>query len=175
MRSVAIFSSLFLMISACIHCCSGADDDEGWETYRANEYGFEMLMPKGAKVKEREAAGGWGGLYVSFEGVEFYGFAKLGSEEKAEDIEQAAVKETGIPDAAWKKVDEGKNEGGWKWYRVYEARKKGKVIYGASGVGPSGSYLLFLRTTKKDFDENKKDYVKWYESVRLFKAKKAGK
>jgi hypothetical protein len=139
-----------------------------WESYSSDEYGFSMLIPEGTKPVEKEAGGGWGGLYAKADGVELYGLAKLAVQASPEEIEKFAVKETGIPDDKWTKVDEGKGENGFKWYRVYKAKHAGKIVFGAAGTGPKGSYLIFLRTTESDFNAHKADYESWYESVKVF-------
>ncbi len=141
--------------------------EDEWETYKAPDYGFEMLIPKGAKAVEREKKGGWGGLYVKHDGVEVYALAKLGAAEEKADIRKFAEQECGIAGENWKKIDAGENSKGWKWFEVYVAEKGSTVIFGGFGVGPKGNYLVFLKTTKEDSEEHKADYKEWYGSVKL--------
>ncbi|EDY22304.1 hypothetical protein CfE428DRAFT_0429 [Chthoniobacter flavus Ellin428] len=141
-------------------------DPAGWTTYKANDYGFSMLVPEGAKVQTKEWGGGWGGLYSEHDGVTLYAVAKLGEPESAEDIEAFGVKLTMIPDDGWTQIDKGTGKG-WKWYRTVKATKGSKLAFGGYGVGPKGSYLLILVTTAADFKEHQADYEKWYESIRL--------
>lgn len=139
-----------------------------WRTYRSDTYGFTMLVPQHAKLIERERSGGWAGLYGEHEGVEFFALTKKGEHASAEAIERFAVRETSIPGDAWALIDEGANEKGWKWFRVYRAEHRGRVVFGAAGTGPKGSYLLLLRTTASDFEAHRTEYTKWYESVAVY-------
>lgn len=141
--------------------------EDEWEKYTAKDYGFEMLIPKGVKLLEREKSGGWGGLYGNYEGVKLYALAKLGAEESREDIRKFAEKECGIPGENWVKIDAAKNSAGWKWYEVYVAEKGGSLIFGGFGTGPKGNYLAFLKTTKADYEEHIADYKAWFASVKL--------
>jgi hypothetical protein len=139
----------------------------GWDTYRANEYGFSMLIPEGTQMKTKEWAGGWGGLFGEHDGITVYGVAKLGEPESAQDIENFGVKLTGIPGEAWTEIDKGSGNG-WKWYRTVQATQGAKLVFGGYGVGPKGSYLLILVTTPSDFKEHRAEYEKWYHSIRLY-------
>jgi hypothetical protein len=145
----------------------GAARADEWTLYEAREYGFAMLVPEGATLREREYGGGWAGLYGESEGVELFGLARLGEPASAEEIERFAVEATGIDDDAWEEVDSGSG-GGWRWYRTVRARSGGRVIYGGYGTGPRGSYLLLVRAPASDFDAARADFEHWYESVRLF-------
>ncbi len=151
---------LTTLISATLHA-------EGWKTYTAKEYGFSMLVPEGTEMKEKEWSDGWGGLYAEFEGVKLWGLAKLGEKATDEEIEKFAVKLVGVPSDKWTVIDSGKNKGGWIRYHTVKATKGSKLMFGGYGVGPKGSYLLYMETTTADFAENKADYEKWYASVVL--------
>jgi hypothetical protein len=144
-----------------------AAQPDGWVQYRAKEYGFSMLVPQGTRFTEKESAGGWGELWGEHEGVKLYALAKLGEQATPEEIEAVGVKLTGIPASAWTQINEGENQGGWKWYRTVEAVRNGKLIVGDYGTGPKGSYLIILQTTVSDYEENKADYKTWYQSIRL--------
>jgi hypothetical protein len=141
--------------------------DEGWVKYEAKDYGFSMLIPEGTKLAEKEFGDGWGELWAEHEGVHLYALAKKGAQATPEEIEKVGVKLTGIPDSAWTQIKEGKNESGWIWYRTVTAKKGGKLIIGDYGVGKKASFLLILDTTEADYQENKADYAKWYESITL--------
>jgi len=139
----------------------------GWETYKANAYGFSMLIPEGTQMQTKEWAGGWGGLSGAHEGVTVYGVAKLGAPESAQDIEHFGVQLTGIPAEAWTEIDKGSGHG-WTWYRTVQATQGSKLVFGGYGVSPKGSYLLLLVTTPSDFKAYRADYEKWYHSIRLY-------
>lgn len=152
----------FLLSTGFVAC---ADE---WSVYRSEEYGFSVLLPKGASKEEKEWKNGWVRLYCKYEGIEFYGLAKRGTEATADEIEEIGVEVSGILEDDWKKIDEGKNSNGWKWYRLYKAEGRGAVVYAGLGAGPKGSYLLFLKTTTQDVKENESEYKKWHESLKVF-------
>jgi hypothetical protein len=126
-----------------------------------------MLIPAGAAVRERESAGGWGGMFATFEGVKVHGLAKLGAKESDADIERFAVQVIGIPAGQWTMIDSGTNHNGWARYRTFSAKSGPKLYFGGYGVGPKGNYLLYLETTADDYNEHKAEFAKWYESIRL--------
>jgi len=159
------FCILLIVLGLLPGVCAAGED--GWETYKANDYGFSMLIPEGAQVKTKEWTDGWGGLYVEHDGVTVFGVAQLGKFASAEDIEKFGVKFTKIPDDAWTEIDKGSGNG-WKWYKTVKAAKGSKLVFGGYGVGPKGSYLLILVTTPADFKEHQADYQKWYKSIRLY-------
>ena len=146
--------------------CVGSVNAGEWEAYKANEYGFSMHIPPGTQMKPKEWPGGWGGLSGEYEGVTFYGVAKLGAPESAEDIENFGVKLTGIPPDAWTEIDKGQGNG-WTWYRTVKATQGSKLVFGGYGVGPKGSYLLIIVTTPDDFTAHRADYEEWYKSIHL--------
>ena len=126
---------ILLCLMALLIAVPGAFSAEagGWETYKANEYGFSMLIPEGTPMKAKEWAGGWGGLSGEHEGVTVYGVAKLGEPESAKDIEHFGVQLTGIPDEAWTEIDKGKGNG-WQWYRTVKATQGSKLVFGGYGL-----------------------------------------
>jgi hypothetical protein len=141
---------------------------EGWELYKADDYGFSMLVPKGATFQEKEYEDGWGALHADYQGVKLWAVGKLGASEQAKTIEKYGVKVTGIPDKYWKVIDKGKNSRGWKWYYTVKASDGKSTAYGGYGVGPKGSYLIVLVTSESDFEEHYNDYLKWYKSISLY-------
>ena len=98
------------LIAAALLLSAGVAAASEWTQYEAKAYGFSMLIPVGAAVRERESAGGWGGMYASFEGVKVYGLARLGTKESDTDIERFAVQVIGIPASQWTMIDAGANQ-----------------------------------------------------------------
>lgn len=160
---------LLLPAAAALAACLWASPlpAQEWKTYESDAFGFSMLVPSDASVKEKEWEGGWGGLTVRHEGVTLWGLAKLGTKYSAEEIEAYGVRVTGIPAASWKVVDKGQGDSGWIWYRTVEAVSGGVLVFGGYGVGPKGSYLLVMKTTTADYEKYRSDYRTWYDSVRL--------
>src|SRR3954466_11116940 len=140
----------------------------GWETYRAQKYGFEMLTPKGTQFEEREWKEGFGGLYAKNGDIELYGLAQLKSGATAEEIEAYGAEVSGISEENWEKIDEGKSDRGWTYYRTYEAKHGNTVVFAGLGSGPKGSYILMLKTTADDVAKHEAEYKKWYASLKLF-------
>jgi hypothetical protein len=143
---------------------AGASD---WKTYKATKYGFSMLVPNGVKIAEREWPGGWGGFTAESEGVKLTAQAKLGAQESDAAIEKYAVGVTSVPAAAWRKIDSGTNQNGWTRFRAFEAKQGNTLHFGGYGVGKKGNYLFFMQTTVSDYNANKAEYQKWYDSLRL--------
>mgnify|MGYP003335235192 CR=1 FL=1 len=158
------------MLAAFIMAAMGASAwaSEDWVTYRASDYGFSMLVPSGTEFVEREGPNGWAELYAEYDGVQLYGLTKRGEQATAAEIEAVGLKITGIPASKWTTINSGKNQNGWKWYETVEASQGDTLIVGDYGTGPSGSYLLLLRTTSSDYRAHKADYISWYNSIRLF-------
>jgi len=128
-----------------------------------------MLVPQGTYFKEVEYGNGWGSLTADYDGIRLFAIGKLGSKESASEIEKYGVKVTGVPYHSWRKIDEGNYSNGWTWYRTVEANSKGRLLFGGYGVGGKGSYMLVLTTTPEDFESNRADYMKWYNSIQLSK------
>ena len=158
-------ASRFLMALATLLLSASALAD--WKYYEAKKYGFSMLVPNGASLGTREWGGGWGGISGVSEGVKFHGQAKLGAKESNDDIEKYAVNLIGVPAGAWVKVDQVQNTRGWERGQVFKANVGSRLLFGMYGVGAKGNYLLYLDTTPDDYMNHKKDYDKWYESIRL--------
>ena len=138
-----------------------------WKYYETKKYGFSMLVPNGASLRTMEWGGGWGGITGVSEGVKFHGQAKLGAKESNEDIERYALNLIGVPAAQWVKVDQLSNTRGFERAQVFKANVGSRLLFGMYGVGPKGNYLLYLDTTPDDYMSHKKDYDKWYESIRV--------
>ena len=147
---------------------SGSVVAEGWGTYRADEYGFSMLMPAGTRFVEREYGGGWAELFAEHEGVKVYALTRLGEFATAEEIEALGIQLTGIPDHYWRLINEGANQNGWTWYRTVEASDGHTLVVGDYGTGTRGSYLIVLITSEADYRAYKSDYIDWYNSIRVF-------
>ena len=165
MKINGLFSKFLALLTGLVLCSVALAAD--WKYYETKQYGFSMLVPSGAKLQTREWGGGWGGMSSTFEGVKFYGLAKLGAKESNADIEKYALSVIGIPESAWTKVDQGSNTRGWERYYVFKANVGARLVYGMYGVGKKGNYLLYLDTTPGDYRDHKTDYDKWYESIRL--------
>jgi hypothetical protein len=136
-----------------------------WEMYKADDYGFRMIVPKGTKVEEKEWDGGWAGMKADSAGVVFYGIGLKDKKASAEDIEKTGVALTGLDASKWTVIDKGDDRRGCAWYRVVLAEKDGHVIFGGYGVGSKSSYLMLLVTTKDDFRKHERAYRTWYSSV----------
>src|SRR5262249_25375953 len=119
---------------------------QSWGIFKSDKFGFAMLVPPGTNWAAKDFGKGWGGITAKTGITEFVGIVKLNTFAPAIELEKAAVELTGVPPAAWKKVDEGQNKAGWKWWRSYEATGNGKVLLAVLGNGPKGSYVLFLGT-----------------------------
>lgn len=137
-----------------------------WQDFRADDYGYSMLIPAGTKMETRQFGAGWGGLRGESQGVKVVGVAKLGPAEPAAEIERFGAEVTGIPASAWEIIDDGSGHG-WTWYKTVTARSGNRQLYGGYGVGSRGSYLILLETTPGDFAEYRSDYDHWYESIKL--------
>lgn len=137
-----------------------------WEPFNAREYGFSMLVPNGIKLESHQWQGGWAGVKGQDGGVTIHGLTRLGAQIDAEAIAAYGVELTGIAEDSWTEVDEGTGNG-WTWYQTVTAEAGSRLIVGAYGAGPKGSYLILLETTTTYFQEHEADFEKWYESVRL--------
>jgi hypothetical protein len=140
-----------------------------WVVVREDNYGFAMSMPKGTKTSGKDFGGGWGGGYAKYGVTEFFGIAKLGVYGTPAEIEEFAIRASGVPGPRWTKLDEGvNNRNGWKWYRSYRASSDTQVVFAVLGTGPRGSYCIFLRTTIADFKSGEAAYEKWYNSLTVY-------
>jgi hypothetical protein len=139
-----------------------------WAVFKSDKFGFAMLVPPGTQWAAKDYGKGWGGIHTKTGITEFVGIAKLKEYASPAELEASAVLLTGVPAKAWKKVGEGTNRNGWKWFRTYEATGNGKVLLTVLGTGPKGSYVLFLGTTAADVAANKPLYLKWYDSLTVF-------
>lgn len=140
---------------------------EDWATYESPRYGLTMKVPNGTKIATKDSADGWGLLYAESEGVKLCGWAQLGRQYSAKEIEAYGVKVTGIPADCWKQLDEGKARGKFTWYKTVVASNEDTTAVGIYGIGPRGSYLLLMITTPDDYEASKADYKAWYESITL--------
>jgi len=139
-----------------------------WKEAKSDKYGFSMQVPRGTVLAGKEWKGGWGGLYGNFFGVKLWGIAHLGKKHTAKQIETFGLLVTKIPPKKWVKIDEGQNKNGWEWYKTWKAEVGKHVVLGAYGVGPRGSYLLVLKTTRKSFEKDQAAYMRWYSSLTVF-------
>lgn len=165
MKTNGLIARIFVALAGLmLYAAAHATD---WKYYETKQYGFSMLVPSGASLQTREWGGGWGGISSNYEGVKFYGLAKLGAKESDPDIERYALNVIGIPAGAWTKTDQATNVRGWERSYVFKANVGSRLIFGMYGVGKKGNYLLYLDTTPGDYMDHKAEYDKWYESIRL--------
>ncbi len=136
-----------------------------WVKYEAKKYGFSMKVPKGTKFKEKDWKNGWAGLHANYLGVQLWGLTHKGTKHKVEAFQKFGVVVTGIPGKKWELVEEGKDDNGFEWYKVHRAEKGKHLVFALYGVGPKGSYMLVLKTTKKSFKKDKAPYLRWYNSI----------
>ena len=141
--------------------------ESDWKEYKAEKWGFEMSVPEGTKCKDKKE-GAWGGLHCKYEGVHLAAVSRDGVYTN-QKIVKWAVKHLGVQKKYWSKIDEGKDSKGWVWYKVYKAQKGNRLWLAGTGTGKTKSYLIFLKTTVSDFEENESAYQKWYASVKLTK------
>jgi hypothetical protein len=147
---------------------AGAALAADWGIFKSDKFGFAMLVPPNSQWAAKDYGSGWGGIFTKSGVTEFVGIVKLDSQGTPVELENAAIKLTGIPAAGWKKVDEGTNKAGWRWWRTYEATGNGKVLLTVLGTGPKGSYVLFLGTTAADMAAHRPQYQEWYNKLTLF-------
>lgn len=142
------------------------DDEEDWKVYEAEKYGFKMLVPAGAKLEDKEFGDGWGGLHGKHEGVELVGVSHK-STATPEEIEKFGVSATKIASEHWKKIDEGKDHQGFKWWRAYLVHDGDVAVVAMLGSGSKASYLLFLKTTWDEYEAAKDDFKHWYNTIEV--------
>jgi hypothetical protein len=147
---------------------SGLALAQNWSVFKSDKFGFAMLVAPGTEWAAKDFGKGWGGIAAKKGVVEFAGIAKLKTFAPAPELEKDVILITGIPAGNWKKVDEGTNKAGWKWWRSYEARGNGKVLLTVIGNGPRGSYILFLGTTEADLAKNRPLYKQWYNTLTVY-------
>src|SRR5262249_49176169 len=92
-RSLALAGAMSLLA---IH--AGAAD---WVVVKDDTYGFGMLMPQGTKTSGKDFGGGWGGGYAKYGVTEFFGIARLGVYSKPAEIEEFAIRASGVPGPSW--------------------------------------------------------------------------
>lgn len=160
LKLVVIVGALFL--------ASSASAGETWVTFKSAKYGISMLLWKSAVLKSKEEKGGWGMLEAKRGDAVIWAIAKLGKPHTADEIEDYGIQVTGVASKYWKLISKTERTNGWVWTRVYEASDAKWVIRAVLGVGPKGSYLLILKTTKVDEQANRDAYAGWVKSVKLF-------
>ncbi len=154
------------LVAGALLCVMAQFAAADWKIYQAKTYGFSMLVPEGAKMRDKELGGGWGQLWGDSEGVKLYGLAKRGAKESDADIEKFAVKTIGIPAREWKLIDSGAGRG-FERSKTFEAVRGDKLYFGGYGVGSKGNYLLYVETTVQDYNAHKADYKTWYDSIKV--------
>jgi hypothetical protein len=154
---------------AIVSCLTGSPALAGkWYPYEAKAYGFRMLIPEMTTLIERQHPNGWGTLRAVYRATEIHVYVKLGAEASESEIEHFAWRVTRIPPENWKVVDKGKNAKGFKWFRTTKTYAGYKVAFGIYGVCPRDSYMLLLYTDIDTFEDNKAEFMKWYNSIKVF-------
>jgi hypothetical protein len=154
---------------ACLAVAAAASAAD-WSVFKSDRFGFAMLLAPGMQWEARDFGSGWGGVAARKNEVAFLAIVKLGYEAPPRELGEAAITLTRVPAAAWRKVDEGKGQAGWKWWQTYEARNSatGRVLFTVLGTGRRGSYILCIETSASDFEAQNAAYQKWYRSLTLY-------
>lgn len=139
----------------------------GWVEYRAEKYGFSMMVPPNTQIADREPWEDWGQVWAQNGPATMHGFAKLGVQAPPQAIEDAGIRYTGIPRHQWNGINQGQHSGN-HWYRTAYASNGRDAVLAYYGTGPRGSYLLLFKTTVADYEANKPAYHRWYHSVRVW-------
>lgn len=158
-----------LLVVSCL-AAAGAAAAADWSVFKSDRFGFAMLLAPGMRWEARDFGSGWGGIAARKNEVMFLAIVKLGYEAPPRELGEAAITLTRVPAAGWRKVEEGKNQAGWKWWQTYEARNSatGRVLFTVLGTGRRGSYILCIETSASDFKARNAAYQKWYRSLTLY-------
>ncbi len=138
-----------------------------WVLYKSDDFGFQMAVPEGTAIADKDFGGGWGGLYAAYGDAEIFGVSKLGAEASYDDIEAFAVNVSEIPADKWTQGPSGSNANGWKDWRTAHVTDGKDTVIAIYGHGPKGNYLLFLKTSNEDLTRNTASYEKWGDNVVL--------
>jgi hypothetical protein len=159
---------IVLLVSCLAAATTGGAAD--WSIFKSDRFGFAMLLAPGMRWEARDFGSGWGGIAARKNEVLFLAIVKLGYQARPRELGDAAITLTRVPAAAWRKVDEGRNLAGWKWWETYEARNSatGRVLFTVLGTGRRGSYILCIETSASDFKAQNAAYQKWYRSLTLY-------
>lgn len=161
--------SVLGLVLVLVFATGTARADDAWKPFESTEYGFRMEVPAKTKwTTARSPSKEWGGLYAKLGVVELWGLARLGTKHSHAEIESFGIKVTKIARKKWTLATDGKEANGFERFRIATATV-GAFAYGAIyGVGPKGSYLLVLKTTKSDYVKNKAAYERWATSITVF-------
>lgn len=138
-----------------------------WLHYESKVYGFSMILPEMTSLAEKRPAKGWGSLRAVYLQTEILVLIKPGGAAEEIEFRSISMQATGIMPGDWKVVDQGKNVRGFKWFKTLNAYRGASVVYGIYGLGQRGNYIFLLKTDPQHFEENKAEYTRWYESIRL--------
>src|SRR5258706_15585693 len=114
MKKAVLASLLILPVLA----FAGPASAEGWAAYKAEKFGFSMLIPEGTTFGEKELPGGWGALVAKMAPLTLRAIGKLGEPATPDEIQAFGVRFTKVAADHWKTIGEGKDSKGWKWYRT---------------------------------------------------------
>ncbi len=138
-----------------------------WVEYKADKYGFSMLVPKGTKLVAKSRKDGWGVLWAKQGQLVLHGVSKLGKPARVGQIENFGIRYTGIARKHWRVIDQGKHNG-FHWYKTAYASNGKKALVAVYGTGPKGSYLLLMHSSVAHYKKNKAAFKHWYESIKVW-------
>ncbi len=139
---------------------------QAWQPWKSDKYGIKMLIPGDAKGQAKELGDGWAGLaFKSGADTIVLCLAKRGYKGSKLELQKAAIKITEIAGPNWKLAEEGANWHGFQRYQTWLAKDGKHLVIACIGVGPIGSYLIFVQTTPQTFAANQKDFATWGDSI----------
>lgn len=162
-RAIVVMATLAaVFISASAH--AGA-----WKRLKSEKLGFSMLVPNGAKFKERTWPGGWAGLQAERKGIKILAATMLGKKNTAILMREFAQQITGTERKHWTVIKTVKAKGGWVWYCPAKARHNKEVFYAVYGIGRKGTFLMLVSTSRAGARKHRAALVSWTRSVKLQK------
>jgi|GEM_PF-3496220 len=168
MRKLKLSLGLAAVVSLLFAATAQAKPPAGWEEFRSDEYGFQMLIPVGTTLVPRAFDDGWAGLYAKYGDNEVFAVTKKGATPTRQQIEAFGVIITGIPGEHWKLLRAAKNTLGFKWFRTVKAQKGDVALFARYGEGPKGPYIVFLKASASQVKKHPFIYGAWANSVRVF-------
>ena len=139
-----------------------------WKDWKNDKFGIKMTVPKKMVLAGKEYKGGWGGLYGKLGVVEMFVIGKLDATPTLEVMQAFGIIVSGVKAKHWTKIDEGEKKNGWKWYKTYKANGPVRALFAILAQSEKGSFIIFLRTTHKNFLKHIKSYEKWYKSIKAY-------
>ena len=161
-RIVALAAPLTAMILA-----SAPAHADSWKRLRPDKLGFSMRVPRKAKVVDMVWPGGWDGIQAQGKGVKLFGISMLGKKNTAALIRGFAEQITSLERKHWTVKKTVKAKGGWVWYTIARAAHGDKVATAVYGLGPKGTFLMLLVSTKKKARKDRAAHARWSRTVKL--------